>query len=175
MKTGKIVQRFLLPSPIISLYYFFKFKCYVSVKAEVELSRNLTIGKNTKISSFCKVKASDGLLIIGSNVSIASGCFISSLKRVEIGNDCLIGRHVCILGGSYKYDRINIPIRNQGHNSKGTKIGNNVWIGSGSCIVDGSKIGDGVIVAPNTVVSSKVPDNAIVQGNLGKVIFTRRE
>ena len=42
------------------------------------------------------------------------------------------------------------------------------------CILDGSEIGDGVIIAPNSVVSARIPDNAIVQGNPAKIIFTRR-
>jgi serine O-acetyltransferase len=53
-------------------------------------------------------------------------------------------------------------------------IGNNVWIGAGACILDGATIGSGVIVTPNSVVSAKVADNAIVQGNPSKVIFLRR-
>ncbi len=41
-------------------------------------------------------------------------------------------------------------------------------------VLDGAQVGDGVIVAPNSVVSGRIPDNAIVQGNPAKVVFTRR-
>ena len=53
-------------------------------------------------------------------------------------------------------------------------VGDNVWIGSGCVILDGATIGSGAIITPNSVVSSKIPENAIAQGNPAKVIFTRR-
>ncbi len=147
----------------------------VSPKAEVELSPFLTIGRKTQISSFCKIKASDGPLAIGSNVSIGTCCFIASHKMgIEIGDYCLISPNVAIIGNDYKYDRLDVPICMQEQTSKGIKIGNNVWIGAGAVVLDGVTIGDNVIIAPNSVVSKKVPDNAIIQGNPAKVIFTRR-
>ena len=53
-------------------------------------------------------------------------------------------------------------------------IGENVWIGAGSVILDGAQIESGVSVAPGSVISSKVKKDAIVQGNPAKVIFQRR-
>ncbi len=46
-----------------------------------------------------------------------------------------------------------------------TKIGNNVWISTGSIIFHGVKIGDNVIIGPGSVVSKDVPANAYVAGN----------
>ncbi len=175
MKLGKLIQRFLVPAPIITVIYFIKYRCLVSPKAEVELSPLLTIGKKTQISSFCKIKASDGPLAIGSDVSIGTCCFISADKMgVEIGDYCLISPNVTIIGNDYKYDRLDVPVCMQEKTSKGIKIGDNVWIGANATVLDGATIGNNVIVAPNSVVSRKVPDNAIIQGNPAKVIFTRR-
>jgi acetyltransferase-like isoleucine patch superfamily enzyme len=58
--------------------------------------------------------------------------------------------------------------------SKGTRIGNRVWIGSNSVVLGGAEIGDNVIVSAGSVVSGAVPPNTIVLGNPAKVIFTRR-
>ncbi|MGB7439933.1 MAG: acyltransferase [Coleofasciculaceae cyanobacterium] len=176
MKLGKVLRRFLVPAPIVTLYYLSKYGCKISLKAEVELSPFLTIGKNTVISSFTKVKASDGSLKIGANVSIATGCFISSYdKGLEIGDDCMVGPNTCIIANNYRYDKIDVPIQEQGAISKkGVKIANNVWIGANCCILDGADIGSGVIISPNSVVSSKIPSNTIVMGNPAKVIFKRR-
>ena len=147
----------------------------VSPKAEVELSPLLTIGRKTQISSFCKIKASDGPLLIGSNVSIGTCCFIASHKKgIEIGDYCLISPNVAIIGNDYKYDRLDVPICMQEQTSKGIKIGNNVWIGSGAVVLDGVTIGDNVIIAPNSVISRNFPANSIIQGNPAKIIFTRR-
>jgi acetyltransferase-like isoleucine patch superfamily enzyme len=176
LKTKTLLIRFFVPQALISLVYYLRYRAFVSLRAEVELTRNLTLGKGCSIASFTKIKAADGLLSIGRNVSIGDGCHIGATgKGVVIGDDCIIGPAVQIIGASYKYDRMDIPIRSQGTTNKGTRIGNNVWIGCGACILDGADIGDGVIVTPNTVVSAKVPANSVIQGNPAKLIFTRRD
>lgn len=82
----------------------------------------------------------------------------------------MIGPNTSIIGNSYKYDRVDVPIQEQGITSKGIKIGNNVQIGAGTCIVHGTEIGSGVIVAPNSVVSSRIPKNTIIMGDPAKII-----
>jgi acetyltransferase-like isoleucine patch superfamily enzyme len=175
MSLGKLARRFFVPSSLVSLYYFIKFGCKISLRAEVELSPWLKIGKNTRIGSFTKIKASSGPLEIGSNCSVGVGCSIGSGKGgLFIGDDCLIGSNVSIIGSSYKFDDVNIPMRLQGFNSKGVKIGNDVFIGNGACINHGAVIGSGVVVAPNSLVTGRIPENSIIQGAPAKVVFVRR-
>lgn len=164
-----------MPSFLVTIVYALKYRCMVSPRSEVELSPFLTIGKGTQISSFCKIKASDGPLRIGSNVAIGTNCFISSDKGgVSIGDDCMVSPNVTIIGNNYRYDRLDIPIRKQEKTSKGIRIGANVWLGAGVAVLDGAIIGSGAIVAPNSVVTTEIPENAVAQGNPAKVIFTRR-
>lgn len=175
MKIMQLLRRFLMPGSFITLIYLIKYRCMISPKAEVELSPLLVFGKKTVISSFCKIKASGGPLTIGSNVSIGTSCFISSsIKGVEIGDDCLIGPNTSIIGNKYKYDKLDTPICMQEKTSDGIKVGKNVWIGAGTVIIDGATIGDNVIIGPNSVVTKSIPDNAIAQGNPAKTIFIRR-
>lgn len=44
-------------------------------------------------------------------------------------------------------------------------IGNNVWIGINAVIVGNVKIGDDVLIAPNSYVNCDVPNHSIVFGN----------
>jgi acetyltransferase-like isoleucine patch superfamily enzyme len=169
------IRRFLVPRWGISLFYLIKYRCRVSMRAEVDLSPMLQVGRGSEIGSFSKIKATYGPLRIGRDCSIGAGCFISSgTGGLEIGDDCLISPRVTILANNYNYRGMDVPIRLQGCSSRGVRIGDNVWIGSGACILDGSRLGAGVIVTPNSVVSGTIPANAIVQGNPAKVIFTRR-
>jgi acetyltransferase-like isoleucine patch superfamily enzyme len=164
----------LAPGFAISLIYYLKFGCFVSTRAEVELSGQIKIGRGSRISSFCRIKAS-GPLSIGRDVSITNGtCIAASGSGIEIGDDCLISPNVTILSANYRHSELDRPIRQQGMTSKGVKIGNNVWLGAGVVVLDGAEIGDGTIVAPNSVVSSRLPANTIAQGNPARVIFTRR-
>jgi acetyltransferase-like isoleucine patch superfamily enzyme len=176
MRAGIVVRRFLVPRAWTTLCAYLRFRCWLSPRAEVELGPHLTIGQGSAIGSFTKVKTADGPLVIGRNVDIATGCFLSShTAGVTIGDDCLIGPNVSIVGNNYRYDDLTTPIRLQEKVSeKGIRIGNNVWIGAGCVLLEGADIGSGSILAPNTVVASSIPENSIVQGNPGKVIFTRR-
>ena len=54
-----------------------------------------------------------------------------------------------------------------------TNIGNDVWIGAKSMIMDGVTIGDGAIVAAGSVVTRDVPPFAVVGGAPAKVIKYR--
>lgn len=56
---------------------------------------------------------------------------------------------------------------------KTTNIGNDVWIGARSLIMDGVTIGDGAIVAAGSVVVKDVPPYAIVGGAPAKIIKYR--
>ena len=175
MKPGTVVRRFLTPGFVVTLHALAKFGAKISPKAEVEITPNLRLGKKSVISSFVKIKSKDGPLHIGNHVEIASFCVITSHKAgTYIGDDCLIGPNVSIIGNNYHYDRLDMPIRLQEKYSKGIRIANNVWIGAGCTILDGADIGPGCIITPNSVVSGKLPENSIAQGNPAKVIFTRR-
>lgn len=68
-----------------------------------------------------------------------------------------------------------IPLADQGHFSKGVKIGDNVWIGANSTVLDGTEIGDDCIVVANSLVNRRFPAGSVIQGNPAKVIFKRQE
>ncbi len=176
MKAGTIIRRFLIPGFVVTLRGYLKYGCMISPKAEVEISSHLSIGRGSIISSFTKIKSSDGPLQIGRNVEISNGCVISSFTAgTFIGDDCLISPNCSIVGSNYHYDRLDVPIRLQGKfSAKGVRIAENVWLGSGCVILDGADIGAGTIVTPNSVISGRIPPNSVATGNPAKVIFTRR-
>ena len=176
MKIVAVIRRFLIPRLLITLWGYLKYGCLISPKAEVEITSNLSIGRGSIVSSFTKIKSADGPLRIGGNVEISNGCVITSFTAgTYIGDDCLIGPNCSILGNNYHYDRLDVPIRLQGKvSAKGIRIADNVWLGAGCVLLDGADIGAGSILTPNTVVSGRIPENSIVQGNPAKVIFTRR-
>lgn len=54
-----------------------------------------------------------------------------------------------------------------------TVVGNDVWIGQNATILPGVTIGDGAIIAANSVVTRDVPPYGIAGGNPAKLIRTR--
>jgi len=175
MRVTKVARRFLVPSSIVSLIYGLKYGCLISHRAEVELTRNLTIGKRTQIGSFTKIKASDGKLDIGEDCFIGNNCFITAdAGGVAIGAYSMISASVSIIGNNYRYDDVSIPVSKQEKTSKGIRIGEDVWIGASCVILDGADIGAHCIVAPGSVVSGVIPAKSVVQGNPAVAVFERR-
>ncbi len=173
-KLRQFTQRFLMPPLAVTIYYLLRDGAKVSHRAEVEATPNLRFGRGCTVSSFVKIKATEGLIHIGARSGFATGCFISSgAKGIEIGCNVLFGPNVTVLGSTYVYDELDVPFEDQGHTSKGVTIGNNVWIGAGSVIADGAKLGDNTIVVANSLVTRRYPDNVIIQGTPAKVIMRR--
>ena len=168
------VRRFLIPSFVVTAIYFLRNRTFVSPRAEVELSPWIRFGRGTQVGAFCKLKASDGPLEIGANVSIGVNSFISaSAGGVVIGDYCMFGSGVAINGNSYRYDDLETPMCLQEKTSSGIRVGRDVWVGANATLVDGVEIGDGAIVAAGAVVTRDVPARAIVAGVPARVIKRR--
>lgn len=166
---GAVLRRFAVPRIFVTLYYLSKFGAKISPHAEVELSSNLSFGKGCRVSSFSKFKCSEGPLQIGSRCGFGTGCFVSSgASGLVIGDNLVCGPNVVIMASSYNYGKRGMHLHDQGQQSKGTRIGNNVWIGAGAIILDGADIGDDSIVTAGSVVSRKFPAGSQLVGNPAK-------
>ena len=170
----RVVRRMLMPQFVSRLYYLWKHRAFVSGRAEVELSDSTDWQPGCVIGAFTKVKIS-GRFVMGRRVQIGTGCFIAAGSGgLVMGDDVLVSPNCTILTGSYRFDRLDVPLPQQGSVSKGVRIGQRVWIGANSVVLDGADIGDNVIVSAGSVVSGTIKANSIVLGNPAKVIFTRR-
>ena len=96
--------------------------------------------------------------------SIGKGFYIGHFGTVIINRDAVIGINCNIA------PNVTIGQTNKGSKKGVPEIGNEVWIGTGSVIVGKIKIGDNVLIAPNSFVNFDVPSNSLVIGNPGKVI-----
>jgi len=74
---------------------------------------------------------------------------------------------------NHNFDRLDIPMKNQGFNTAPIIIEDDVWIGHGCVITQGVTIGKGAIVGSNAVVTKDVPELAIVGGVPAKLIKYR--
>lgn len=172
---GLKIQRYLLPSFIINIYYMLKYGCFISLKSEVQFSRDIIIGKKTRISSYVVIKVNKGMLKIGGNCTINSFCYIyADEKGIDIGNDVLIGPNVSINGLNYNYIDKEKHIVDQGTTSLGIKIEDDVWIGANTAILDGVTIGRGAVIGAGAVVTRDIPQYSVAVGVPAKVIKERK-
>ena len=177
MKENKLIlglNRILTPSFVVSIYYYFRYRGKISPRAEVDLTKRIILGKNCIVGSFTKIKASEGILSIGDRGGIANGCFISAgAGGIHVGSNFICGPNVNIIGQNYAHGEKGKHLEDVGVVSRGIRIGDNVWIGAGSTITDGASIGDNTIVAANSLVNRRYPEDVILQGNPAKVVFRR--
>jgi acetyltransferase-like isoleucine patch superfamily enzyme len=143
---------------------------------------NVSIGPGCKIVKGVNIK---GNVSIGRQTSITGPQtdILSLINPIYIGNFCSIARNVAIQEANHYSDRISSYYISQNVfkesiikdvTSKGAiEIGNDVWIGTQSIILSGVKIGNGAIVAANSVVTTDVPPYAVVAGSPAKVIKFR--
>jgi len=107
----------------------------------VEIQKNVTIGKRTKIQSHT---------------------FICEL--VNIGEDCFIGHGVMFINDTFSSGG---PARGNKDLWKSTSIGNNVSIGSNATIL-AVKICDNVVIGAGSVVTKNIISPGVYFGNPAK-------
>jgi acetyltransferase-like isoleucine patch superfamily enzyme len=170
-----VARRFLMPAFVVSLYGLIRWRARISTRAEVELSSNLRLGRHTTVSSFTKIKVSDGPLVTGEHCGFGTGCFVAAGEGgITLGDYVICGPNVTLVASNYSYEKLGVPLEQQGHTSHGISIGRNTWVGANSVILDGSVIGENSIVAAGSVVNRRFPPNAFIQGNPAKLILQRR-
>jgi len=111
------------------------------------------------------------LFIIGIN----SYSVIGVNEKVIIGDNVMIADNFSFRDTDYAFDRIDIPMREQGIITSPITIDDDVWIGHGVIITKGVMIGTGAIIAAGAVVTKDVPACAIVGGVPAKIIKYRNE
>lgn len=91
---------------------------------------------------------------------------------IKIGNNVEITRGVTIISHDYAWSVIK-QCTGEIIGSRGkVEIGNNVFIGMNSLILQGTTIGDNVIIGANSLVKGIIPDGTIVVGCPARCIGT---
>lgn len=169
---------------IIKYLKFKKNKVYLeSIRDAKNISMKAKYGKNIKLLED---------VIVKNNVTIGDYTYInkrSIIINAEIGRFCSIGYN-CIIGPEnhpietlithpIAYDKNYEFIKHNNYykfkdDKKNVVIEDNVWIGANATIMGGVTIGEGAIIAANSVVTKNVEAYDIVGGIPSKKIKNRK-
>ncbi len=138
-------------------------------KGRIELGRWSWLGHGSKL------RAHEGLISIGAKTVLGQECTISAFQHVSIGRECVIADRVMLIDFDHGMVEVDRPVRLQGIYKRDVRVGNNVWIGYGACILRGVTVGDNAVIGTNAVVTRDVPPNAVVGGVPARVIRMREE
>lgn len=128
------------------------------------LTRYGTSPYNLRYGAYIEI-INGGHLTIGQGAANV-GLKIICTKEITIGNGVRIGRDVSIRD----YNGPHVIINDHYKNFAPVLICDHVWLCSGCTIMPGVTIGEGAVVAANSVVTKDVPPRTLVGGNPAKVI-----
>lgn len=144
-----------------------KVKIEIGPLAHFYLDRWAWVGNGTKI------RAHGGEVRIGSKSVLGEEITFSAYEHISIGRECVIADRVMFIDFDHVIEDVEQAIRKQGVYSKPVRVGNDVWIGYGACILRGVTVGDGAVIGTNAVVTKDVPAGAIVGGVPARVLRMR--
>ena len=149
--------------------------CFVcpGVKLEIGRGATLKLGRWSWIGHGCKLRVHEGEVEIGAKSVLGQECTISAFQHVSIGRECIVADRVMMIDFDHGVVEVERPIRMQGIYKRDVNVGHNVWIGYGACILRGVTVGHNAVIGTSSVVTTHVPDNAVVAGIPARVIRMR--
>jgi acetyltransferase-like isoleucine patch superfamily enzyme len=149
--------------------------CFVcpQVKLEIGPDAVLRMGRWSWIGHGCKVRVHEGEVSIGAKTVLGQECTISAYQHVSIGRECILADRVMLIDFDHGVTEVERPIRLQGIYKRDVRVGNNVWVGYGACVLRGITVGDNAVIGTSSVVTHDVPENAVVAGAPARVLRMR--
>ena len=115
----------------------------------------------------------EGEVSIGAKSVLGQECTISAFQHVSIGRECIVADRVMLIDFDHGVVEVERPIRQQGIYKRDVDVGHNVWVGYGACILRGVTVGNNAVIGTSAVLTTDVPDNAVVAGIPARVIRMR--
>jgi acetyltransferase-like isoleucine patch superfamily enzyme len=134
----------------------------------ISIGNGVFVGRNTILS--CK----NGDIVVDDHANLGFNCEIFSASRVRVGKSVLMAAYTYLVGGDHLYDRIDIPVLEQGRTARGIEVEDNAWLGTHVVVTDGSRVGRDAIVGAGAVVVGEIAEFSIAAGIPAKVIRDRR-
>lgn len=111
-------------------------------------------------------------ITIGDNVYIAKGCWLSATDSIVIEDEVLLGPYVTI--ASSNHSRLNGSFR-YGKAKKGSVlIRKGSWLGAHAVVTKGSTLGEGSVLAANSVLIGSSESQCLYAGLPAKKIKCQR-
>lgn len=127
-------------------------KSTIDYRTYIRYPHTIHIGESTTINRRCTMLTS----------------FFHKDVRITIGDHVAVAPEVCFLAAGHDPRKKNLP-----DTAASISVGDYVWIGARSTILQGVTIGEGAVVAAGSVVSRDVPPYTIVGGVPARVIKER--
>ncbi len=151
--------------------------------ARLEIGDNVTLTSDNRryhlnLHSPVKLLADrrGAVIKIGDNSRVHGTC-IHAYESIIVGRNCLIAAN-CQIFDCSGHDLALDDAANRIHTTGTARpivIEDNVWLGAGTYVLPGVVIGEGTVVAANSVVTKSLPPRVLAGGNPAVVLRDSRE
>jgi acetyltransferase-like isoleucine patch superfamily enzyme len=172
---ARLIARYLLLKARLRGRFRTDGLCFVCPGVQLEIAPHavLRMGRWSWIGHDSKVRVHEGEVSIGAKTVLGQECTISAYRHVSIGRECIIADRVMLIDFDHGISEVERPIRAQGIYKRDVRVGHNVWMGYGACVLRGVSVGDNSVIGTSAVVTSDVPANAVVGGIPARVLRMR--
>jgi acetyltransferase-like isoleucine patch superfamily enzyme len=133
----------------------------------------LVLGPWCWIGNDNKLRAHEGQLTLGAKVVMGRDNVINTYLDIEVGDASILADWIYICDFDHRFDRLDVPIKDQGIVKSPVRIGGDVWIGEKATVLRGVDIGHGSVVASHCLVNADLPPFSIAVGVPVRVVRSR--
>lgn len=139
-------------------------------KLRIARGTRLVLGDRCRVRKDVVVNGG-GVATVGAH-TLLNGCWLGASERIEIGAWCLISDANI---SDTDFHNLSPRERHAAPSEKATApvvIGRNVWVGARAIVLKGTTIGADSVVGSGSVVRGEVPEGVVVAGNPAVVVKT---
>jgi acetyltransferase-like isoleucine patch superfamily enzyme len=133
----------------------------------------LVVGPWCWIGNDNKLRAHEGQLTLGAKVVMGRDNVVNCYLDVEVGDATILADWIYVCDFDHRFDRLDVPIKDQGIVTTPTRIGRDVWVGEKASVLRGVDVGDGSVIASHCLVNRDVPPFSIAVGVPVRVVKSR--
>ena len=133
----------------------------------------LLLGPWCWIGNDNKLRAHEGQLTLGAKVVMGRDNVVNTYLDIEIGDASILADWIYICDFDHRFDRLDVPIKDQGIVKSPVRIGSDIWLGEKTTVLRGVDIGHGSVVASHCLVNADVPPFSIAVGVPMRVVKSR--
>lgn len=139
-----------------------------NIRKDIFPFHQFVIGANSTIEDYSVINNAVGAISIGNKTRIGIGSTL--IGPVTVGDNVRFAQHVVATALNHNYTDIEIPISEQGVETKEIFVGDNTWIGANAVVLPGVYIGKHCVIGAGSVVTKDIPSYSVVAGNPARLI-----
>lgn len=143
------------------------------VRFEIGPGGHVHLGRWSWLGQGCKVRVHEGRFEVGAKSVLGQECTVSCYQHVSIGRECILADRCMLIDFDHGAAEPDRPVREQGIYKQDVRVGSNVWMGYGACVLRGTTVGDNAIIGTSAVVTKDVPADGVVGGVPAKLLRVR--